>query len=246
MTLLEIVSRVGKREIAKRLGISLKTLEIWLRKGPSLSGSIKIAKLIVRHLRSKKSAETRIAVKAESGRSRFNTPAQPTAIPDNAYSVNLTDDEVLPVKTPAEERGFKSLIKQEGIEIGNVVPIESAYRKGETRWITIGKPVLEIEANEIYEKANSYWQMSGRTHVRIVFLYFRYIPFNPIYTGEMISKQGKWAHGYLSTQTWPVFDDVIRDTNSVIFDLHTWAESRLIWLESIGIETIDERMEPIL
>ena len=76
------------------------------------------------------------------------------------------------------------------------------------------------------------------------YLFFRYIPFNPIYRGEMLSKQGKWHEWWASMEGVATMRDFEGAFGRTFVEPLRSAESRLIWLEGYKVRTYEKRNTP--
>lgn len=230
MTLAILVARLGLDEVARRAGVSPATLRRWLREGPSQKGGAVLAGIIRRHLAS---------VRASEGRRR--KAQQRTGVELPAES-ELPAEQVLPTKRPDEAREVARLKRREGIGQGSR-PIVSEFNIGETTWETIGKDVNEVSDSELIDIVVEIWRQSGRDNMQVKFFFLRFIPFNPMYKGELQRKQGTWVEQWQSTQAASSPYTMSRYIEFYLERAREWAETRVIFLEMIGVSTFDRRRE---
>ena len=249
MNLSELIARLGLAVVARRLKVKPATVRRWEKHGPSASGLVKVEKVIRRHLASKKASQRRRS--REEFRAGLQMPPEPTQKIGDQTSGELSRDEVLPKKRPVEtERELKRIRVRAGYD-GEEIINTNRYI-GESVWLHIGEPVLEVDISELIENVISIWRQSDRTWCHVIFLSFRFFPFNPLYRGEMLKKQGTWEDIWRSTQTWSTERD-IRNNIQAVFDgylnrrgenvqgLLLEAQSRMIWLESVKVRTFDDK-----
>lgn len=230
MTLAVLVARLGLDEVARRAGVSRATLRRWLREGPSQKGAAVLAAIIKRHLASLRAAE-----------SRRRSAQQETGIEPPSES-ELAPEQVLPTRLPESAREVERLKRREGIEEGSR-PIVSEFNIGETTWVTIGEDVNEIADSDLIDEVIAIWRRSGRDNMQVKFLFLRFIPFNPMYKGELQRKQGTWVEQWQSTQAASSPYTMSRYIEFYMERAREWAQTRVIFLEMIGVSTFDRRRE---
>lgn len=230
MTLEELVARLGLSVVARRVGVSTATLRRWLRDGPSLAGVDRLRVVTRRHLGSKKAAQTRAA----KFRTRLPLPVNPAVDLNNPIgSGNLSVEDVLPTHKPRT--------KPTHVFDGSVYSYETDRYSGWNNWVTVGKPLVDVDNEMLFNEVLSIWQRSSEMFVFVEFLFFRYIPFNPIYKGEMLAKQGRWFEFTTQSPVRATQAEVIAGIEEAVDNARIAAEYRLIWLEAINVKTIDER-----
>lgn len=230
MNLAILVARLGLAEVARRAGVSVATLRRWIRSGPSQKGGAILAAIAKRHVASLRAGETR----KRKAQVRTGVEVPPSS--------ELPAEQALPTRLPSESREVERIKKQEQIEEGST-PIVSEFNIGETTWRTIGKDVNEVSASEIAEIVVEIWRQNDRDNVQVKFLFLRFIPFNPMYKGELQKKQGTWVEQWQSTQAASSPNTISRYIEYYIDRARTWAETRVIFLETIGVSTFNRRRE---
>lgn len=229
MTLSQLVERLGRVELARRAGVTPATVGRWLSKGPSRAGAEIIRAVLRRHETSTKAAATR------------RRSAQASTGIEVPQESELPSEKVLPTKLPGDAREVKAAKRAEGIGAGTKQQIDSIYNIGDIEWFTIGRPVSDVSESEIADLAVKAWQDSGRDYVQVKFLFFRYIPFNPLYRGELIKKQGTWVEWWAQTNAQSAINSITRNIEYVMDLSYKAAETRVIFLEMIGVATFDHR-----
>lgn len=243
MTLENLIDRLGLVEVARRAGVTVATLRRWLRYRPSKQGAETLRRVIRRHLASRAAAATRKKRKEFPGSLPLPPEAfaviSPRPFPGSGY---LSEEEVLPVESPVQTKAdFNRARKQAGYTGSKRVNTD-AY-SGEWNWITIGQSMLDVDPERIGAQVVEIWRHSRRTLCDVRFLSFRYVPFNPLYKGEMVNKQGKWfdwwtgtgIHGEART---------IQDAVEVALGYQVSAAyNRVIWLEAMGVRTMDHKQD---
>lgn len=233
MAILDLVARLGLAELARRAEITEATLKRWVRQGPSKAGAKVLAEILRRHRVSLRSAETR---------RRHAQERTGIAPPEES---ELSPDQVLPTRTPAETREVDAVKALEGIPPNRRGPtkkrIDSFFNDGEVRWIWIGRSVTEVDADEITDLSIEAWQNSGRDFLQVKFMFFRYIPFNPLYRGQMLRKQGKWLEWWAQTNAHSSIRAFGYNVEHVMDFAHKAAATRVVFLEMIGVSCFDHR-----
>jgi hypothetical protein len=148
----------------------------------------------------------------------------------------------LPTRLPESAREVERLKRREGIEEGSR-PIVSEFNIGETTWVTIGEDVNEIADSVLIDDVIAIWRRSGRDNMQVKFLFLRFIPFNPMYKGELQRKQGTWVEQWQSTQAASSPYTMSRYIEFYMERAREWAQTRVIFLEMIGVSTFDRRRE---
>lgn len=217
MTLAQLVGRLGLNEVARRAGVRPSTIEKWLRHGASAKGADILDGIIKRHLAGLKAAESR----------KRNKEFQETV--QTPPGSELPEEDVKPKKPPPHGEP----------------PGESSYDtdryRGSIHTFTIGQPLLEVDVTGLSEQAIVTWEESKRTFCMCRFLLFRFIPFNPLYKGEMVRKQGKWMDFWTSTPAQSIESAIRQDILNSLEKAQTAAESRVIWLEQMQVIVFDDK-----
>lgn len=225
-----LVARLGLAEVARRAGVSQATVKRWLREGPSQKGAKALAGILRRHSASTKAAE---------GRRRRMQERVGAQVPP---ATELTPEQVLPPRAASESREVKRIKQREKTE-GGVVPIDSEVNIGEETWVTIGRDINDLDNSEVVDSVVSIWQDSGRDYVSVRFFFLRFIPFNPLYKGELAKKAGKWVDFWWRTQAASAKDTITRYVEGYLDLARKKGESRVIFLEMIGVSTLNRRRE---
>lgn len=229
MTLRQLIAALGAAEVARRTGVNLTTLSRWVRLGPSARGAERVSEVIRRYKAAKKSAETR-RIKVESERrKRFTLPPE----------TELTPEQVLPTKTPKESKDVSSIKRSAGVSRQGVRRIDSSRSDGFVNWIRIEEDINDLDENSVIDQAVNYWEETGRDKCSVKLLFLRYIPYNPIYKGEMISKQGTWVDQWVTTATVSASNSIRNQISYYIDRAREWAETRVIFLGMIGVFAFD-------
>jgi hypothetical protein len=76
---------------------------------------------------------------------------------------------------------------------------------------------------------------------QVRFLIFRYIPKNPLYRGEMVSKQGTWADWWTSTATFGDGKSLEDGVEVALARALQASASRVIWLEAMNIRSFNHK-----
>lgn len=229
MTFLEWLSRVGNKAAAKRLNVTVRTVQRWKRQGVSARSTERVEKIVRRSTAAKKAAITRRA----SAQRSTGLEAPPES--------ELSDEEVLPARLPGN-REKDAAYKSEGSTVeSGWESIETRYSVGWVRWVTIGKSILDVSVDELYDVAIESWHKirPPREYVAVKLLLFRYIPFNPIYKGEMVKKQGTWVEKWVSSKAVSTSRRLKDYIEGMLEYTQRWAETRIIFLESMGVQMFD-------
>jgi len=230
VTLQDLVARLGIAELARRAGVTPATLKKWLMHGPSARGAGVLATVLRRHETSTKAAVTR---------RRHAQEATGISVPPES---ELPAGQVLPIRTPTG-REKKAAFRAEDLGTATKQPIDSIYTVGDIEWVTIGKPVDEVTVNEIVDIAWRIYQDSRRDFIQCKFLFFRYIPFNPLYRGELARKQGTWVEWWAQTKALETLNAFTNNVDYIMDFSYKAAETRVIFLEMIGVLTFDHRSQ---
>ncbi len=138
--------------------------------------------------------------------------------PEEGEFVNAMD--LVPDEAPESE-----------YERDTVLHLETDRYIGSSYIVTIGAPLVEVNFDIIKDQVISVWRASGQPWCQVQFLLFRYIPYNPIYKGEMLNRQGTWIDFGVTTQLRAEKNDIENGIDSA-FDLTLQkATYRVIWLE---------------
>lgn len=235
-----LLEALGLKELARRAGVSPGTLKRWQRSGPSARGLDVLAGILSRRERSKRAAQTRTAKKRQDFQNRLPMPATPYRSFNRPSSGELTPEQMLPNEPPVKTaRDLKSYRAAEGHD--GIGEIDTLRNFGESVWIAVGAPLVDADVDHLADQAISIWQQSERAWIHIVFLLFRYIPFNPLYRGEMISKQGKWDAFWTQTPLAATLDSIANGIESALEVARVSAHSRLIWLEGAKVRVFDRK-----
>lgn len=234
MTFAVLVARLGLNEAAHRFGVSAKTLRRWLREGePSFRYQPIVAGVLKRHLRSAKAAETR-RVKAQASLG-IEPPAES----------ELPDADVLPSKLPSDSKAYRDIERKEGVEPGSVQEIESTRNEGQIHWVHIGDDVRSVSAEDLLGIVLDIWRPSQRHYMQVKFLFFRYIPFNPLYRGGLAKLQGSWVEWWAQTGAWSAEYSMRNNIEGILEYALLAAETRIIYLETIGVSVFDHVLPKI-
>ncbi len=258
MNLVTLVARLGLAEVARRVGVSPATVKLWLRQGPSARGREKLIAVTRRHVAGRKGYETRQRRATFHGSlplppepfARFDRklwigPKEDEYLNENygrgiPSSGELSDEQLLPQKPPVETKAdLNRARKRAGYTGGKVVNTDRYY--GESEWVTIGKPMLEVDVAGMARNVSSAWKISRRVWCQVRFLIFRYIPFNPLYKGEMVNRQGTWADWWTSTELFGDQQSLENGVEVAMTRALQAAASRVIWLEAMNIRTFDDK-----
>lgn len=231
MSLAQLVALLGLDEVARRAGISPGTLKRWLRRGPSAAGARILSGIARRHLASKKSAATK--KRRRSFRDRVPMPDRPNQTINDERTPDLTPEQVKPGEPPVAAGAG---VYEEGRE-----RLETERYIGEVHTFTVGLPAVEVDGDGLADTVVRVWQQSGRTFARTIFLFFRFIPFNPLYKGEMIRKQGTWQDWWNSTPALGSMQSIAQSVLNCIEDAQRAAETRVIWIEQMQVHVFDDR-----
>lgn len=224
MNFKRLVARLGVAEVARRAGVSAGTVRRWLEDGVSKRYQDDVLGILQRHLRSLAAAETR------KQRAQEETGIVP---PEDS---ELAPEEVLPTKAPAESREVKSTLRFVGLQKRRLT---STRVTGEISWFRVGLPVMEVDDATISERAIQIWRHSGRRFCSVKLLFFRFIPWNPIYKGELLRLKGKWVEAWQSTSAQSGPESVRRQVEYYMARAKGWAETRVIFLEAVGVSAFD-------
>lgn len=220
MDLLDLLlGYLGKQELARRVGVKPATIDRWLRDGPSQAGGERLARAAKRFEASRRGWETR--KRNIAARLGFSEPERN----------ELTPTEALPTKAPPRRRRKRSK------------RFDSKWSWGRETWIYFEAPVAEIDPVEIGEEAFAILERTDFTYVAMKFIFWRYIPFNPSYQGEMVKKQGTWQIQVYWTPARSTELDLRREATKVMDLAQGWAETRIIVLESVGVHTFNRKSE---
>lgn len=198
--------------------------------GASARGAGVLSGILRRHETSTKAAVTR---------RRHAQEATGIQVPPAS---ELPAGQVLPIRKPTD-REKKAAFRAEDLGAATKQPIDSIYNVGDVEWVTIGKPVDEVEASEIVDIAWRIYQDSNRDFIQVKFLFFRYIPFNPLYRGEMAKKQGTWVEWWAQTMALEKLGAFTSNVEQILDFSYRAAETRVIYLEMIGVLTFDHRSQ---
>lgn len=225
MRLAGLIARLGIAEVARRLGVTARTVRRWDRQGVSARYAPKVDRVASRHVRSAKAAETRRRKFQES----LPAPSEPYIdLQFPRLGQTLTPEQVLPTRKPRRSEEPPSERYQSSRYIGRIYHV------------SIDRPVLDVDPSEIVDIVFAYWLRHGTTFVWVEFLFFRYIPFNPIYKGELVAKQGTWDAWYSSTPARATSHEVERAIENVMDDAIFAAQRRMQWFSAIKIYLLDE------
>jgi transposase-like protein len=246
MTLKDLSSRIGPKALARRLGISPRTLALWIRRGPSRKGAAIVEAVLRRSAAAFKAAESR------KRQQRFRESLQPPP------QTELPPSNTLPRKPPTESREGQRISKRREVgQTGRLEVYETDRYLGERQWITIGQPVLDVSVQALIDSILHNWELSGHTWNFVNFLFFRYIPFNPIYTGELMRLQGKWLEWWTRTPTRGTIASITDAIKAVFLGYPKregtklvnikgaleMAQTRMIWLESIQVVNFTDKAD---
>lgn len=155
----------------------------------------------------------------------------------------LTPEQVLPRKKPVETAAELRRVRETAGEHGETF-IRTDLYNGESRWIPVGKPLAEVDMDEITDEIVSVWHGSDRTWAQVVALLFRFIPWNPFYDSEMVKKSGKWFPFWISTPIGAKLRDIAMAVRLMFKKSLRAAKERMIWLEAVKVNTFDIKPGP--
>lgn len=223
--LVALVAKLGISEVARRVGVTNRTIRHWLRHDPSYKGGRIVAEVAARHLRSLRGAETR----------RQKQQAETGIAPPEGAGLPAID--VLPTAPPKVPP-----------QVSRHEEIDTEFSEGVRVWIEVQKPVDENfdDDRDVLRPAHTVWAGSNRRFCYVKFLFMRYIPRNPGYTRshELFTKQGKWLDVWMTSKTAATPNDLDRYVGAVLDKARSWSYSRVIWLEKIGVSCIDRKLRP--
>lgn len=187
LSLSELASRIGTTKLAKRFGVTERTVKGWLKKGPSSRAVEQVRKVLVRAEGGYKAAETRRQVE------RFREGLQPPK------ESELTPEQVLPKRPPMVAPEVKKLRKVHHVK-SEKEPYETEIYTGFRQWVEVNQPVGEVEVQAIVDTALYALENRSESWLYINFLFYRYIPVNPAYVDSfLLSNQGKWVEFFTKT-----------------------------------------------
>lgn len=179
-------------------------------------------------------AEARRAV-----RDRFPVPVFPVLDLQRPTLGNFEDPSVLvPDARPIETREeLREEMRREGHDLGRRLDNEQYF--GEKKWENVGKPIVEVPESYVFDTAMKVWHNSIRRWIVIKMLFFRYIPFNPLYRGELLENNGKWRPWWTSTMLVATPSALSNNLHFSMAPAYESAQSRLIWFEGFRVDTFD-------
>lgn len=248
MSLADLLRALGVRELARRLGIKPATVERWIRAGkPSTRGQARLEEVAERRRRSLQGVET--SKKRAAFRERLAMPSHPVASSSVAPFATgyLTPDQVLPRKPPVETaEQLERIRKRAGHDAEGYV--DTDLYTGESVWLPIGQPLAEVDLDEVADDVIRIWQDSGRDWAHVMCMLFRYIPFNPFYTGKMIAKQGRWFDFWVQTKLLSPMKSAMNyiaiAIKTMLIEPMRSADTRVIWFEAAKVRTFDNKKDP--
>ena len=221
----QLVKTTSAKATAKRFGVTEKTVKRWQRQGVPKTRKAEFERAIKRRKRSLKAAETR--------RDKFRA------------SVGRPEDSELSTKRVVPGAPPKSPFKE-------YERIESEYfttrYKVQDVWIPIKKGFHAITSDQIASLAQTVFENTSNEYARVIFLAYRFIPFNPAYRGAMAKKQGQWVSAFVSTSVQRTMTSLAGDIDKVFWggtrtpgmmNSLKGASKRVIWLEAINVQTMD-------
>lgn len=220
MTLAELVARLGLAEVARRIGATPRTIRNWLRSGVP-DGS---------PLRPKLNALARRIIADEKRKHKRFTDKVP-----HPPSSELPPEQVKPQLPPT-----KAVEESEGLLGSGVADLSTDRYHGETHTFNIDSAVLLVDADEIAAKVVRLWKRRKLTFCRVFFLFVRYIPFNPLYKGELVKLQGQWVNRWASTEAWSTEDPIRKSVSRVIRVAQGEAQRRVIWFYQYQVHLFTE------
>jgi transcriptional regulator with XRE-family HTH domain len=231
---------LGLTELARRAGVAPSTIRRWERHGPSLRGQDVLAGIAARRRRSVKGAKTRKRKEREAFRDRLPVPVSPDLKPHRPGLGQFDDPSVLvPDQPPIEtEEELRRKARRGGHDIEGEIDTETWA--GETYWVTVEQPALEIDFQWVLDTVQDFQQQAARRWVQVVFMFFRFVPFNPLYKGDEIERfQGKWKQFWLSTEIVETEYELSEGILKCISEAHFAAENRMIWLQGYKVRTMN-------
>lgn len=237
MKLSTLVRLLGLVQVAKRAGVTPATIRRWLRHGPSDRGKVALKQVAKRRRRAQKAAKTR--TRQVEYRSQLPIPVTPVLDLHDPNEGDFEDPtDLLPKRRPIETAAqLRDEMQREGHDLSDTVNTE--MYAGEREWFTVGQPLVNVPLQSIIESISDVWHSSGRRWVVARFLFFRYIPFNPLYRGEMLKDQGKWKPWWTSTLSMATELSIKNNVGYSMGVAYEAAQSRLIWFEGYRVDTFD-------
>lgn len=147
--------------------------------------------------------------------------------------------DLVPDKPPAEtEEELDRISRRGGHDIGGSINTDTY--EGESFWFGVDKPVVEMERTEVSDLV---WQVMGqstRRWTQVIFLFFRFIPFNPLYKGDELERfQGKWKSWWWATKVVETEYELHRGIDRALSEAGFAAESRMIWCKGFKVRTMN-------
>jgi hypothetical protein len=240
-----LLAALGWRELARRTGVTIATIKRWHRLGPTGRGLEALERVARRRVAGLKGIETK--GRRKQWRDLLSPPELPYRRLHKPSSGLLDPDVVLPTRSPVETaKMLNRARKDQGFDANG--PLDSDIYDGESTWIHIGVPIVNLDMNWLQDQIVRIWQNSDRTWVYVIFLLFRYVPFNPAYKGvaELERLQGKWLPFAAQTDSLGKrgLFNVSRVVEQALAKSIDASKSRMIWLEGADVKTF-ERRDPI-
>lgn len=246
MVLEELLARFGLAELARRAGVSVGTIQKWVRRGPSARGEVALARIVTRLRAAEKAKETRRRKREASFRNQVERPPEAEEF--------LDDEDLLPTHPPDQSPETRDpdiwQFEKQPIVLGRKRRRDTRDFRGHDTWIKIDRDIENVRAENILDLTVDVWEKSGASGCYIVLFMFRYVPHNPQYKPEhpLFHKQGQWIP---QTQTIKSVKKLDRWSDTLeLLDNHiryifentmSQRERRVIWLEAIDVRTYDHK-----
>ena len=216
-----LLERLGASKLARRLGVTTRTLHKWARNGVSQRYVPVVDLSFRRHEASRKARRTFV---------ERRIPIPTKRKPGDPSGLDITPHSLPPRARPKLE------------------PIESKRYIGEREFFTLDKPAAEVTVGEIYDAALEQLQQSRRSFAWVKFYFVRYIPFNRLYDGPLAAKQGQWEAVFVTTHVVSeagigrigATDLLESAIGTWIKKAHAWAEPRVVWGAGFEVWTADD------
>lgn len=196
LSLSELQERIGPRKLAKRLGITERTLKRWVKKGPSKRYVEAVRRVLVRSEGGLKAAETRVRV----SQYRESFPK----LPRN----ELPESQVIPRRAPDEAPEVRSIRKARDVS-NREIPYSTLQYEGFRKWYDVNKLVQYVDLQSIIDAALFTMENRPLDWIYVNFLFYRYVPIDPTYQDSfLLANQGKWIEDLTKT-------GLARDTNKI-------------------------------
>lgn len=176
--------------------------------------------------------------------------------PEDARNLDgdLLPDQVLPKAPPSRA----TVLNTKDFSYEGEKPIDTDVYEGRAFTFTVGKPAANVDPSSIIKQTLAAWSSSGFAFCRVLFLFFRFIPFNPFYRDAVLrSKQGTWVDWWTSTVPGVIGSEgAITNAIENVFEgyttyddgrmkhvkgAHEAAMERVIWLEQFQVHCFSRK-----